>query len=71
MALPKFITDDKIIVKANIDKELAAPVTINDIVGSIDIYYEDALLASVDAIATSEAPAISDKELAKRALQDK
>lgn len=70
MALPKFITDDKIIVKANIDKELAAPVTINDIVGSIDIYYEDALLASVDAIATSEAPALSDKELAKRALKD-
>lgn len=70
MSLPKFITDDKIAVKANFDKELTAPVSINDIVGTIDIYYEDSLLASVDAIATSEAPALSGKELAKKALKD-
>lgn len=70
MALPKFMSADKITVKANIDENLTAPVAIDDIVGSLDIYYEDTLLESADAVATSEAPALSDKELAKRALKD-
>lgn len=70
MALPKFMSSDKITVKANIDENLTAPVGINDIVGTIDIYYEDTFLDSVDAIATTEAPALSDKELAKRELKD-
>lgn len=70
MALPKFMTTDSITIKANIDENLTAPVSINDIVGSIDIYYEDTLLDSVDAIATTEAPALSDKELAKRELKE-
>lgn len=70
MALPEFMTADKITVTTNVDENLTAPVSINDIVGSIDIYYEDTLLDSVDAIATTEAPALSDKELAKRELKD-
>lgn len=70
MALPKFMTSDKITIKTNVDENLTAPVNINDIVGTIDIYYEDILLDTVEAIATTEAPALSDKELAQRELKD-
>ncbi|MDO4301130.1 MAG: D-alanyl-D-alanine carboxypeptidase family protein [Clostridia bacterium] len=70
MALPKFMTADTITVKADFEENLTAPIGINDIVGTINIYYNDTLLDSVDAIATSNAPALSDKELAKRELKE-
>ncbi len=70
MALPNFVSTDNIRVEADIDNELTAPVTLNDIVGKINVYYNETLLGSVDAIATTEAPALSDKELAKRELKD-
>lgn len=69
MALPKFISQDSVTVKTNIDENLTAPVNINDIVGTIEVYYGETLLDSVEAIATTEAPALSDKELAKRELK--
>lgn len=70
MALPKFMDTSSITVKPNFEQSLTAPIAINNIVGSIDIYYNNILLDSVDAIAITEAPALSDKELAKRALKD-
>ncbi len=70
MALPKFMDASQITVKPSFDENIAAPININNIVGKIDIYYNDVFLDSVDAIATTDAPALSDKELAKRALKD-
>ncbi len=70
MALPNFITPDSFRVEPNIDESLNAPVNNNDIVGSINIYYGDTLLSTVDAIATMDASALSDKDLAKRELKD-
>lgn len=70
MALPKFMDPSSITVKPTVEKNLKAPIKINDIVGKIDIYYNDTLLESIDAVATTEAVALSDKALAKRALKD-
>lgn len=70
MALPKFMDTSSITVKPNFDQNLTAPIEINNIVGKIDIYYNDILLDSVDAIAVTEAPALSDKALAKRELKE-
>lgn len=69
MALPKFMDTSSITVKPNFDQNLTAPIEINNIVGKIDIYYNDILLDSVDAVAVTEAPALSDKALAKRELK--
>lgn len=70
MALPKFMDTSSITIKPNFDQNLTAPIEINNIVGKIDIYYNDILLDSVDAVAITEAPALSDKALAKRELKE-
>lgn len=70
MALPKFIDASNITIKPTIEDKLKAPVKLNDIVGKIEIYSGDMLLETIDAVATTDAPALSDKALAKRALKD-
>lgn len=70
MALPKFMDSSNLTIKTVIDNNLKAPVKLNDIVGKIEIYSGDTLLSTIDAVATTDAPAISDKALAKRALKD-
>lgn len=69
-ALPSFINKESIIIKPEIEAEIEAPVAIDEIVGKINVCYNDKVIETLDAVAVTNAPALSDKELARRALKD-
>ncbi len=69
-ALPSFINKESITIKPEIEPEFEAPVAIDEIVGKINVCYNDKVIETLDAVAVTNAPALSDKELARRALKD-
>lgn len=70
ISLPKFIKVEDIKISPEIEENLKAPVLTDDIVGKINLHYNNTLIHSMDAVALNDANALSDKELAKRELKD-
>ncbi|MDE6182591.1 MAG: D-alanyl-D-alanine carboxypeptidase, partial [Eubacteriales bacterium] len=64
--LPNNIDLNKIEEKINLESTLIAPIKAGDTVGSIDLMYENNILASVDIVSDSEVNIIPEKKLERK-----
>lgn len=63
--VPKMLDPNKVNVKVNLAQNLKAPINIGDVVGYVDLIYNNTIIGSVDLTANESVPLLPEKTLIK------